>query len=167
MTTVASLRVLLLALAVPLAACGGTAHPRSDAGTDSGAALDAGPSVEDGGPDTAVVDAGTDAPADTGGDDGGCAAGLSPCPVDGGGVQCVDLGADNCNCRQCGRLCACRDGDCEECPLPLWPCPLPGMCTPGPGSDCFDLRNDPEDCGACWHVCAAGEVCISGACEPP
>src|SRR5439155_626314 len=32
------------------------------------------------------------------------------------------------------------------------------------GADCFALKRDPTNCGACGKACKAGEVCVQGGC---
>ncbi len=34
-------------------------------------------------------------------------------------------------------------------------------------SACIDEGTDPDDCGACGRICATGESCLGGACQPP
>src|SRR5882762_2664453 len=45
---------------------------------------------------------------------------------------------------------------------------LAWLCGPGQMDcgGCVDLQTDPNNCGACGHVCAAGDVCIAGTCTP-
>jgi hypothetical protein len=53
-------------------------------------------------------------------------------------------------------VCA-ADGNCE--------CPNGGTLCSGPA--CRDLQNDPNNCGHCGTVCAAGEMCQTGQCTCP
>jgi hypothetical protein len=45
-------------------------------------------------------------------------------------------------------------------------------CTPSgprmasPGGTCESLQTDPANCGACGSVCASGDVCVTGHCQP-
>ena len=44
---------------------------------------------------------------------------------------------------------------------------LHGFCTAPRldcGEQCVDVGNDPANCGACGHACAAGQPCAGGAC---
>jgi hypothetical protein len=33
------------------------------------------------------------------------------------------------------------------------------------GNTCVNPANDPNNCGACGHVCAVGHACVSGVCN--
>lgn len=60
-------------------------------------------------------------------------------------------------CRACGSDPSRLSGSCGNyvcCGAGLTPC----------GSDCADLANDPDNCGACGQVCAAPGPYESGAC---
>ncbi len=102
---------------------------------------------------------------------GACTAGFTSCAVDGGPPVCAFLGGDVFNCGACGRVCCgsmgCVGGRCtnNHCPFTLTPCTSP---TPGPGgcvlTNCIDLMNDDQNCGACGRACTGGTACLSGTC---
>jgi hypothetical protein len=101
-----------------------------------------------------------------------CAAGLTYCPEPStsGGLPegCYDLSSDYYRCGSCDTSCpiasagpmACIEGQCQyDCEPGL------SVCTAPPAAIfCTDLAADPQNCGACSVVCAAGEVCEAGQC---
>jgi hypothetical protein len=113
----------------------------------------------------------------------GCPNGFTQC-----GDECVNTQSDNLNCGACGSICKAPTDDAD----PRWTCG-PGVtpehtkwlcasascdlqCEPGFG-DCDHnfcgtgcevfLGNDPANCGACGHACAAGQTCENGTCLCP
>jgi hypothetical protein len=85
------------------------------------------------------------------------------------GEVCRDVGNDSANCGGCGIACGfgarCVAGSCVGTMA----------CNGGPVCDagqvccldgCQDLRSDFRNCGGCGRTCAAGNVCVDGACRP-
>lgn len=167
----------------------------ADVGPPPVDAPDAGP-VDTGSVDTAIdvpavdvpadagpppVDVGTDrGPADTGPADTGapevstdtgpsCPSARTLCSP-----GCMDLSSDPRNCGACGRVCS-LPGAVPTCSLSR--CDI-GTCLPGyancdgvSSTGCeIDLRQDPQNCGACGNHCQAptgGTVtCTAGMCMP-
>jgi hypothetical protein len=109
--------------------------------------------------------------------------------------DCVDTNNDPNNCGACGNLCQngadCKNGVCES-PCPLCQVNENGTCVPTPcgrceacsmttgqcaprcslgqtccgGDTCIDTQSDPNNCGACGHVCPNSGTCQDGACTP-
>jgi Stigma-specific protein, Stig1 len=83
---------------------------------------------------------------------------------------CTDTSTDPKSCGGCGNVCgpgvACVGGICQGTtgcnggPL----CgPTKSCCAAG----CVDTQTDPNDCGRCGGVCAAGATCVAGTCVVP
>lgn len=93
------------------------------------------------------------------GGDGGSAAGIAVAMNVYGNAGVDECRAD-CNKGICGPCAECNraNGKCKP------------TCDPGIAcceNACIDTSDDPENCGACGHECADGELCIAGACCPP
>ncbi|MEW6145757.1 MAG: hypothetical protein AB1598_12135 [Thermodesulfobacteriota bacterium] len=80
-----------------------------------------------------------------------------------------DLDTDESNCGQCGTVCAlgeiCDSGACV--------CQASDEVCDGLDNDCdgivdngFDLDTDESNCGQCGVVCAPGDTCVNGTCNP-
>ena len=106
------------------------------------------------------------------GPDTTCAAELTYCPAKTDPVSqpagCYNLSSDYTHCGSCDTSCpiasagpmACIEGQCQyHCETGLSVCSAPPAAI-----FCTDLRSDPNHCGACGVVCAAGDVCEAGAC---
>lgn len=170
--------------------CGETASPGRDAGRDArvqipieaGTDADGAPEPRDADAHADVLDASVpldameasvdatpvadaDAEADLTAPDAGCSDGLTACPdPDTGRLVCVDLRWNFCHCGACNTLCdGCDRGRCRDCSLPLI-CGRGERCSADEEYVCTDPDNDPAHCGACWHACAADEICASGTC---
>jgi hypothetical protein len=101
-----------------------------------------------------------------------CPAGATNCD----GV-CTDPASDPFHCGACGVACAadefCFDGVCQQASED--PCtpdnPYYPNCCPGGTQICFgvctNVAFDPQNCGDCGVVCAAGETCSGGVCQSP
>jgi hypothetical protein len=90
------------------------------------------------------------------------------------GTTCVDTGNDPQNCNGCGDVCAagpanstptCTNSTCGyACNMNYTGCPVSAPTT------CENLTNDPNNCGACAHVCDApangSTSCVSSTCTP-
>jgi len=113
----------------------------------------------------------------------GCPNGFTQC-----GDDCKDLQSDNDNCGACGTKCQEPTSELD----PRWTCgpkvtpqntewscvsaecslqckPRYGDCNDdfcGDGCE-TDLRDDPNNCGACGNVCAEGQTCSFGTCLCP
>ena len=98
-----------------------------------------------------------------------CPYGTYPCR--GGANGCVDVQNDTANCGSCGRTCpqgsVCRNHQCvspatqdASCQGGSVYCPTIGG---GPGA-CFNLTNDPLNCGTCGHYCGRHESCVNSVC---
>lgn len=98
------------------------------------------------------------------------------------GDRCVNFQTDPANCGGCALACPagliCSQGACvAEASCTGVTCPpgtacmngaCVGTCAPGMancGDMCSDLATDPNNCGLCGAVCAAGESCVAGVCE--
>lgn len=78
---------------------------------------------------------------------------------------CIDFATDHDNCSKCGFACGsdqfCNKGVCQK------------QCQPGQtlcgGTDCSNLRSDPNHCGDCGTACdtSSGEACLDGLCCKP
>lgn len=85
--------------------------------------------------------------------------------------ECADLGSDSEHCGACGNACTtgveCRDGECVgACSEAEVPCL--GVAADGTFVVlCVDVRDDPDNCGSCGHVCNEGDVCDAGECADP
>jgi hypothetical protein len=89
-----------------------------------------------------------------------CHQGTTNC----GGSGCIDERGDHAHCGDCSSGCStgqtCSDGSCtggSGCPGGRTNC----------SNSCWDLANDETHCGtscATMKACAAGEICIGGAC---
>ena len=98
-----------------------------------------------------------------------CPSPTVDCSPDPRFTLCVDLSSDPTNCGACGRVCPggpsssiCRNGVCE-----LACAPNTADCNGVAADGCEkNLRSDPENCGACGHVCDAvpGQPCVDGSC---
>lgn len=156
-------------------------HPSvSDAAVDVTASVDA---VGDVMPTDARVDVSADGTGDARADgegadrgdvdaglDASCPAGLTPCEEGDGGVRCVDLRSDTCNCGFCGAGCPfCNGGICQDCGgAPIVQCFRGGACVAGVNEPyCADLMVDHDNCGACFSACAPGQLCVGGSCWDP
>ncbi len=98
-----------------------------------------------------------------------CAVGFSNCNGNPGDGCETPTGANNLNCGACGNVCStgvgtvansCGGGQCVP------------ICSPGflncngNGADGCEtsINANPNHCGACGNVCAAGQSCVAGAC---
>jgi hypothetical protein len=145
-----------LLLCVAVAGCFGARPDPAPAPGPDGGASDAG--APDGGSDGGAPDAGPGdggAP-DAGPADGGCADGQHVCSS-----QCVAEGPQSCgpSCALCPEpahsIPSCRSGFCAfSCQQGYTQC----------GDACADLQRDLRHCGACGTACAAGSLCVAGAC---
>jgi hypothetical protein len=130
---------------------------------------------DDAGADGSTSDssAGDAQPKDGGADvikpgDAGCPDGTTLC-----GSSCFDLATDPQHCGACTTACStadagnpgdagiitavCNGGTCDvDCDGGLSKC----------GSQCFDEKNDPQNCGGCGAACDGGP-CNQGTCCPP
>lgn len=111
---------------------------------------------------------------------GRCEFGICPPGQNACGDRCVDLRSNPDHCGACGNTCSsrlCRDGACvgtnpppvdagtpdtgnpqdagTVCPVGLIAC----------GSQCFDPRVDPFNCGACNNACRGGWSCVNSVCQ--
>jgi hypothetical protein len=93
-----------------------------------------------------------------------------PCTMCGG--VCRDLSTDYYNCGACGNACGSGGSGAEPKGGGVSVC-LEGKCVRrcGPGfvacgSLCVALATDRDHCGVCGRVCAATDLCVSGACVP-
>jgi hypothetical protein len=93
----------------------------------------------------------------------GCPAGQSLC----GGV-CTTVSTDVLNCGACGQVCpvnnaspACVGGACTIASCNAGFANCNGAVADGCETNLFTSLNN---CGACGHVCAAGQSCTAGAC---
>ncbi len=147
------------------AAAEGAATTDAQGGVDTGTVVDGGSSVDSGGNDTGVTDAAKSDASDA----GFCTGTQTTCSPDGGARYCANTQVDNTNCGTCGNVCsggtACSQGKCSKT--------CGGnetLCTPDAGADggapyCADLQSDHNNCNACGHACAQGNVCVNGACQ--
>src|SRR5205085_12616675 len=55
----------------------------------------------------------------------------------------------------------CAAGQTTTCPAPLALCRTPD----GASTFCADATSDPNNCGGCGRVCAAGTICQGGICS--
>jgi len=86
------------------------------------------------------------------------------------GASCIDVQTDGTNCGMCGRACPAPANAASTCAMGV--CGL-GACNAGfsdcdrdPSNGCeVDTRSSAMNCGACGTACAAGEMCVSGACR--
>ncbi len=160
-----------------------TPSPR-DAGstvlTDSGAAR------SDGGGGGATTGGGSCPVCAAGFCSASCPSGSTACGGgDGGTPACVDMMTDPTNCGACGHACpqgeGCSAGQCSTycygSSTGGFACGSPSMpdggvnCSSCAGTTacngiCVTLSSDPNNCGACGNVCAAGESCTNGSCTP-
>ena len=65
--------------------------------------------------------------------------------------QCVDSANDQLHCGTCGISCAASGTFC-----------CCGLCTT---PSCGIEQTDPNNCGACGHVCGSGQACVNGNCQ--
>jgi hypothetical protein len=98
-----------------------------------------------------------------------CTGGTCGCPfgqIDCPGSGCIDPQLNVHNCSTCGIDCGAEycngAGKCaKSCGPGLTRClALPS----GIIHDCADLNNDAKNCGTCFNVCAANQICQGGAC---
>jgi hypothetical protein len=95
--------------------------------------------------------------------------------------ECVASGPDvpleewTNDCREIREQCHPPDDFCIFIPDGLDPnndrtvtcCPSPKeCCSATPSHGCFDLRNDPNNCGICGKVCGPDERCVDRSCLP-
>ena len=98
----------------------------------------------------------------------------SPCTPNSACAQfCTTIfGGDSANQSACASEATKCQGLCWKCgpeanPSHLTACPggtLPGTSFPG---HCANLQTSFQNCGACNHACASGQVCFKGACCTP
>jgi hypothetical protein len=137
----------------------GSASQDSSTSDDSGThAEDSGAHTLDSGADAGVADAGTDAALTC------TATGYHLCVSDAGSVCADDNSPETCgtSCSPCpmpaNGVSSCNAGTCAySCDNGYVTCST-GCCS------CGDTQNDPNNCGACGHVCTGGESCNSGIC---
>jgi hypothetical protein len=90
-----------------------------------------------------------------------CEAGFDGCPLDEGGLACVDEMTDVANCGSCGHRCP---GSLQACSSGICGCVAVSTvvhCTqPDGGLDCVDLVKDPYHCG-CGFPCGLQYECES------
>jgi len=91
-----------------------------------------------------------------------CLAGTTDCPLEDGGLNCVDEQTDDANCNGCENSCpdsaTCRGGACD--------CDAGPACfIPNHGLMCFAFGSDPANCGFCFNGCGVTQSCIDGMCE--
>jgi len=99
--------------------------------------------------------------------DGGCGIACGVGSVCCGEV-CRAVQSDPLNCGGCGIACGfgarCVVGSC----VTTMACNGGPVCGAGQVcclDGCQDLRSDPRNCGGCGRACAAGDVCVDGACR--
>jgi hypothetical protein len=84
--------------------------------------------------------------------------------------MCLDVQTDNLNCGACGRACPAPANAAAVCAAGA--CAM-GACAAGfadcdrdPSNGCeVDTRASSAHCGACGTACAAGQMCVMGACR--
>ncbi len=91
-----------------------------------------------------------------------CIAGASNCPLEDGGLNCVDENSDDSNCGSCASICpveaTCTKGICD--------CDAGPACVTDAGLACFALGDDFYNCGSCGYVCPdIASNCSDGSCQ--
>lgn len=135
------------------------AHRSSDASSNlPDVATDVGAPSPDAAPGTrdASTDATTDAAPPDGGDE---EPDMDPQPIVCDG-RVVDPMTNAEHCGRCDNACDSEHGSCAggTCACAF------GATACGADNACIDTGFDPNNCGACGTVCAAGELCIEGGC---
>jgi hypothetical protein len=94
---------------------------------------------------------------------------LALCQNATGGQGCDDLSSDHANCGACNHACGvmqyCQGGLCMD--FPAMNCGTGStMCLDPSGQKpfCTMIAYDPNNCGGCGKVCAAGMGCMNGVC---
>ncbi len=75
------------------------------------------------------------------------------------GIECVLTSSNVNHCGECDHVCEgasdlCIDSECQDCSGKT-------VCEDG---RCYDLMNDPNNCGTCGNACGAHITCVDGQC---